>query len=116
MPDQAVSFLAGTAVHPPGGERRATVRYRCRVGNSSRVFLAPNFETKAAVIQNVTANGIGLLLGRPVEPGTLLLVQADGAAGFPFERLACVVHTREQVDGRWLVGCKFAAPLQEDEL
>jgi hypothetical protein len=62
-----------------------------------------------------SAGGIALILTRPFERGTILIVEL---ACNPVEtrRIIEVVHVAPEPDGRWVIGCVFASPLAEDEL
>jgi hypothetical protein len=67
-------------------------------------------------VRDISATGIGLLVSRRFEPGTILVVEMQGDPPVG-ERLllARVVHTTS-AGGEWLVGCEFINPLSDDEL
>jgi hypothetical protein len=70
-----------------------------------------------ATICDVSRTGLGLVLPRRFEPGTVLFVELSLRGGE--ERrplLARVVRAVRQAEGGWLLGCSFASPLGEDEL
>lgn len=70
-----------------------------------------------AKVRNLSAGGLGLILQRPFQPGTVLVVrfkaEDGGAPGVLFAR---VVHIRAYSRTEWLAGCAFASPLVEEEL
>lgn len=63
-----------------------------------------------AKVSNISANGIGLVVSRPVEPGALLNVELHRGDN-SHALLACVVYVKELEDGQWLLGCTFASDL-----
>jgi hypothetical protein len=73
----------------------------------------PETSFRLSLVQNVSANGIGLLLMNPLAPGTLLEIELQGRS--PSTRIARVVHSTKQESG-WLVGCTLNQSLSETEL
>jgi hypothetical protein len=65
-------------------------------------------------IQNLSRGGLGLLLERRFEPGTVLFVELPGSDGRPL--LVRVAHAVRLPRGTWLLGCAFSSKLSEDEL
>jgi hypothetical protein len=97
-------------------ERRASER----LSVSSEVacaFVAPVVETfGAAKIKNISLDGIGLIVGQRVEPGSLLAATLTNAArGFTKTLLIRVAHATPQPGG-CLVGGTFETPLTYQEL
>ncbi len=75
------------------------------------------YEALKVVVVNVSASGIGLLVGRSLPGGAELLLQLDchravGPGPLPLR----VAHITKQAAGEWLVGCQFARPLGPGEL
>jgi PilZ domain len=69
-----------------------------------------------AKIRNLSMEGIGLLVSRRIEPGTLLAVTlSNPARAFAKTVLVRVVHTTPQPGG-CLVGGTFSTPLTYQEL
>jgi hypothetical protein len=61
--------------------------------------------------------GIGLVVNRSFEPGTMLTIELPNVGQSPFFlQLARVIWTKAEADGDWCVGCEFATPLTEDDL
>lgn len=102
---------------PRVAERRATVRYAVNADTSCAPLAArsegPGW---AARVRDISRNGLGLVLDRRFEPGTVITV--DLAFGEDSSRmlLACVVHSVASPEGSWIVGCKLVSPLTGDEL
>lgn len=110
-----------TKSNPAAGlkqERRAAVRHLCNLDTlyqrgGGRLDLV----WWIGLIRNLSAHGVGLLLDRRFEPGTLLTVALHSDSEKYSRTLeACVVHVTRQVEGSWLIGCAFAGQLSEAEL
>jgi hypothetical protein len=70
-----------------------------------------------AEVKDVSSGGIGLLLKRRFEPGTILAVEPQGpTADTPCVLLVRVVHATRQADGVWLLGGRLITDLTEDEV
>jgi c-di-GMP-binding flagellar brake protein YcgR len=70
-----------------------------------------------AKVLDISATGVGLLVERDIENGTLLSVELHNAAGTA-ERtmLACIVHVTRQASSEWALGCNFIRSLSEEDL
>jgi hypothetical protein len=101
---------------PDPKDRRVSERFPVNA-DSSCTFVSPVVEDfGAARIRNISMEGIGLLMLRPVEPGTLLAVSlANPAKGFARTVLVRVMHSTPQPGG-CLVGGTFGTPLTYQEL
>lgn len=106
-----------------GEERRAFPREACYW----RVYALAPFPMTApqkrfvATMRDLSATGVGLLLGQPLDVGNLLIVEVqDPTAKLAVSKIAQVVHVRENPESsrgkRWHAGCEFREPLTEDEL
>jgi hypothetical protein len=80
-------------------------------------FVSPVVEDfGAARIRDVSMNGVGLMLSRRVEPGTLLAVTlANQARGFKKTVTVRVTHATP-MSGCYLVGGTFITPLTYQEM
>jgi hypothetical protein len=98
------------------GERRATERFPAGPGATCE-FVSPVAEDFGpAKIKNVSLEGVGLLLSRPVEAGELLAVTlANPSKGFAKTVLVRVVYAQAQ-HGGCIVGGNFETPLTYEEL
>ena len=105
----------------PRTERRAWVRF----GSEQEVCCLPattsaTDESEAAwlaTVLDVSPCGIGLIMKRRFEPGTLLIVELSAAPNQVTRRLAVrVVHASRDTKGRWVIGCAFASALSPEEL
>src|SRR5262245_46076468 len=69
------------------------------------------------MVQDVSAGGLGMLLARRFEAGTVLTIEFAATATTPARSVAVkVVRVRPEALGHWVHGCAFAAPLKEHEL
>jgi hypothetical protein len=98
-------------------ERRRAERLPCNLGAVCRHY---DRQTDPAVwqtrIRNISLGGFALV-GRRVEPGTLLWVKpSTPEAEYSETWLVRVVQVRSVPEGDWTVGCCLSLPLSEDEL
>jgi len=97
-------------------ERRAEERFPVN-GDAACPFISPVEKNFGAVrIRDVSMSGIGLLLSRRVEPGTLLaLTLTNVARGFTKTVMVQVTHATA-LTGNYLVGGTFTVPLTYQEM
>jgi len=98
-------------------EQRQWQRFNCNLQAYYQLVGDPDNQTAQAQVLNISACGIGLQLGQPLETGSLLsldLLDRDGQ--LVRNILACVVHTALRGTGEVAVGCNFIRELAEDEL
>lgn len=68
-----------------------------------------------AKVRDLSCTGIGLLVNRPIEPGSFLAIRLDDRGGLPL--CAKVVHCTLRSDELgWVVGCTLTRQLTLDEL
>jgi serine/threonine protein kinase len=108
-----------TAVIPrrPAVERRASVRYVSRLKGSCRALASERKWRWNAAVRDVSCGGLGLLLNRRFEPGTVLRVKLANPCS-PRHRvyLVRVVRVQAHSSKTWIVGCVFPRPLSEEEV
>jgi serine/threonine protein kinase len=98
-------------------ERRAAIRYPCKhEGLCSAVGVSGQGSWDVEV-RNISGTGIGLVLDRRFERGTVLALQwrqtIEEVIGTTVAR---VVRTQEQGPGQWLLGCQLARKLDDEDL
>jgi serine/threonine protein kinase len=102
---------------PPADERRRAVRYACNLEGLCSPLGAQTERPWDAAIRNVSVTGVALVLDRRFEPGTLLRVEWQPPTGDgPGSTMAVVVRAQPQEAGQWLLGCRLARPLGDDEV
>jgi hypothetical protein len=67
-------------------------------------------------VQDISRGGLGLIVDRRFEPGTLITVDLPLVPECPRPLLARVVHATAHPEGGWLVGCALFDLLPEEEL
>jgi PilZ domain len=111
--------LTGCTAAParqPKTERRVWVRYPAAVATHCDTN-GPGTPPLAVHIRDVSPQGISLQLGRQLKPGDLVNIDLPGRDGRrPTRVLAYVKHATAQASGGWVVGCVFAAELDEADL
>jgi hypothetical protein len=102
--------------NPPPPERRRAERhdlprvFRCKV-TARGGALGPS-----AAILDLSAQGVGLLIARPLEAGAAVHLRFT-RAGVPSVSVpARVAYCTGDDDGRWLLGCEFDRPLGDAQL
>jgi serine/threonine-protein kinase len=98
-------------------ERRLGDRRPCPHRPRIQVMtLGATIGLKATVV-NLSLNGLGLLLDRPLGVGIDFTFLAPTQTGHvPRELSARVVRGMPQADGRWFVGCRLSAPFSAQEI
>jgi hypothetical protein len=65
-------------------------------------------ELRAGQVQDLSADGIGLVLSRPYCPGAELEVELQDQAGWVQETVRVrVIHASPKPSDHWLVGCSL---------
>jgi hypothetical protein len=102
---------------PDPTDRRRSERFPVNA-DTSCTFVSPVVEDFGpARIKNISTEGIGLLVTRPVEAGALLAVTlSNPARGFTRTILVRVAHVTTQHGGVHLVGGTLSTPLAYDDL
>jgi hypothetical protein len=105
--------VAPTGALEPRTELRAASRSRCGKLVRVRQVTVPPSAFRLSLMQDVSAQGIGLLLTQPLTPGTLLEVEVGHGSAAPW--VARVVHSTKQ-EGGWLIGCTLNHSLSDAEV
>ncbi|MBL8794739.1 MAG: PilZ domain-containing protein [Planctomycetia bacterium] len=105
-----------------GAERRGSVRYPCSAesfstDNSCRPITATKREAWTAIIRDLSTGGMGIIVPRRFEPGTLLTIDLEDAARTSHNSFVVrVMHITQETENSWLLGCAFTSKLSEAEL
>jgi hypothetical protein len=101
---------------PAPCERRSSERHPCGM-DTSCLRPADGENAWDAQVIDISATGVGLLMRRRFEPGTLLSFRLEGrSVGQSYNTLARVIHATRQAAGAWLLGCILLDPLDEPQL
>jgi c-di-GMP-binding flagellar brake protein YcgR len=117
LSDEDLQAFGARRVKHDSDDQRTWMRFACDVQAVCQVVTAPEQGRWPAQVLNISASGVGLLVDRAIETGTLLSVDLHSATG-PGARtiLACVVHVSTQPEGEWALGCNFIRALSEEDL
>jgi Tfp pilus assembly protein PilZ len=103
----------------PRGYQRATIRYRCAPATVGKVLSADDHEFQRAWILDLSLNGIGFEISRPVEVGHPIIITIRALDGATVHELAArVMHCNPvpQQDDSWYIGCELSVTLSADQL
>jgi hypothetical protein len=117
MPDPILSASDPAAPPLVAVERRAAERFGAEALVSCRPLVLSQKETMAALLKDVSTQGVSLILRHRFEPGTMLVVDLSDLTGEPpTPLLARVVHVRAHGAGKWQHGCALQKELNERQL
>jgi len=114
--------MMGAAPQMATTERRASVRYSCDPesfsdDNACRPITATQKDSWSATVRDLSTGGIGLVVSRRFELGTLLIVDLEDAEHTTRSSLLVrVVHIAQDERAAWVLGCAFTHKLSESEL
>jgi len=99
-------------------ERRAAVRYLSQATDwTAEVEVSEKEERWSAVVRDVSATGMGLVVDRLCEPGTFLEVELEGTTRVPIPPLTMkVVHCRKSGAKSYFLGCLLERELSPEEV
>jgi hypothetical protein len=98
-------------------DRRAWLRLPSRLHTVCYPGKTPHADPLPCRVDNISAAGINIVLKRPIEAGTPLVVQLPGyVEGFEASVLTHVNHVRLLNNGEWSLGCTLALELDADTL
>jgi PilZ domain len=97
-------------------ERRTAIRYRAE-SSSPLLAVVQNDHHRPAALHDISAEGVGLLLDRALEPGQVIRVEIHSCAKHCwYLKKARVVHAQQQVVGGWLTGISFLIKFDEADV
>ena len=110
-----------TPPEPPrkrqSAERRAWVRYPPRrLEMLLHLFGVRPAEPRQVRVQDISAQGVGLITNQSFTAGTILVLRFPGTSLEAKPLLVRVKHLRPMPGGEFQVGCTFVVPLSEEQL
>jgi hypothetical protein len=115
MSDHTEHPAAESLPTPSMLDRRQSKRYASQQEVSCR-SAAGGPEGTPAQVKDVSESGVGLLMARRFEPGSLVLLEVQGAtASYPVCVLARVVRVGARKAGQWVIGCSFVDKISAEE-
>jgi len=107
----------GAAKAASRSNRRGIIRYRCAPATVGKVITPGDQVFQRVWIQDLSLQGIGMDLTRPISKGSFILISMKGNDGRRvFELSAKVMHCCALPHDQWHVGCEFITPLTPDDL
>jgi serine/threonine protein kinase len=101
----------------PEAERRGAIRYPCRFDNVYLTAVGKGQSSWNAEVRNISMSGLGLVLARRFERGTILALDWQHAMEeVRGSMMARVIRAQAQGSEGWLLGCQLAQSLEDDEL
>jgi serine/threonine protein kinase len=104
-------------------ERRRSPRHDCTLSTVCELLTSIHSDTSVEMdrwtgkVVNLSVEGIGLLLSRRFEPGTLATVVLESPnRSFQVQRDIRVVRASHERDREWFMGAVFVTPLESEEL
>jgi hypothetical protein len=98
-------------------DRRAHVRYAPAPDTTCQLTAGGNNSIWWASVMDISTGGVGLIVSRRFEPGTLLAIGVENKnREFSHMLVARVIHVRKESASRYILGAKFISPLGDDEL
>ena len=97
-------------------ERRACIRQGCDLRVTCGALNSPPDAFFPGRIQDLSTDGVGLLLDQRTEVHTLSLHLQNAPGNFAVTKLARVKHWRSEGPVQWRLGAAFVKKLTSDEL
>jgi hypothetical protein len=97
-------------------ERRDSQRHACSLEATSQPPEIGETLFWGAVVNDISAGGVGVTLCYPFRPGTYLAVDLQSPGGTLRTLMVRVLHVHDQVDGMWRLGCEFVKPLTQSDM
>lgn len=98
-------------------KRRRSRRFRCGLATLGRVHFPQREESLDAFVYNLSEHGIGLNMSESLPSGQEIIIRIRVEdEPKPYELKARVMHSTQEVDRTWRVGCEFDDPIHPDHL
>ena len=102
------------ANHPQVSDRRAGIRCSCTL--SAVCEPIPAADHFSGTLVNISENGIGLLLDRPVAAGDQVWVVMRAAEDVLLGKMMIrVIRVTAHSNGQWMHGCIFTKEMSDEE-
>jgi hypothetical protein len=108
----------GEAQQLPTGERRSSLRHSFQLKALCQAHACHKGDPwLLGTSQVISSTGVGFILHRRFDPGTLLTIELQRPKRDSWRSLSArVMHATPQPDGNWMLGCTLGAALSEGEL
>jgi hypothetical protein len=110
--------LAAVLAQPPDFERRSAVRHPLHVETQCMLIALVKSDPWLVLVRDMSTTGVGFEFPCPLPTGTFVVLEMPRRTRRDPQKMvrAQVMVSREQEDGGYLIGCTFAAPLNEKEV
>jgi hypothetical protein len=110
--------MDSTPLRPdPADLRRSWARYASARPLPRRLRVVESRQELDGWIEDLSAGGIGLVVGRPLAVGTLLLVELETCPpAAPVQSWAHVLYCRTSADRAYRLGCQFVSLLGQADI
>ncbi|HEX5271165.1 MAG TPA: PilZ domain-containing protein [Gemmataceae bacterium] len=96
--------------------RRAAERHRARPNRPCQFVTWPDCRGRRALVHDVSATGIALLLNEPLEAGRDIMIRLPAVGSSPaYTLFGKVAHAMSAPEG-WRIGCALSRTLSEPEI
>ena len=117
LSEEDLAFFGAKRERHDQDDQRLWKRFPCNVTAAFQLVAADDQTVCPAKVIDISASGVGLLVERMVETGSLLSVELHNSASTTARTmLACVVHVNRQAEDGWALGCNFIRSLGEEDL
>jgi hypothetical protein len=117
LSDEEMAQFGAERVRADKAEERSWVRFPCDLEASYRVVRITERDMSHATVMDISASGVGLLVRRPIDAGSLLSIILMARKGkSSLKMLACVVRATDRPNDERLLGCNFIRELSDREL
>lgn len=115
--DDELAIFGGEKIQGAHGDQRAWIRHPVQGTAEYRVLPSEDETPLTAEVVNLSPAGVGLLVDRQIDPGSVLSLSLHRAKDKPaLSMLASIVYLTDCSDGKWAAGCNFIRELTHEEL
>lgn len=115
--DDELEPFGARRARPSEPDQRGWVRFACDMQATYRQVKASERALSSAKVIDISAAGVGLLVNRQIEIGSLLNMELRGPKGQSFlKMLGCVVRVSQRGPEEWALGCNFIREISDREL
>ena len=117
LSEEELHVFGAERLRPPTPDKRGWVRFTCDMQAMYRPVRMTERKKAPAKVFDISVSGVGLLVQRSLEVGTLLSLELLADEGrSPLKMLACVVRVTPHGDEEWALGCNFIREIGDQEL
>jgi hypothetical protein len=117
LSEEDLQLFGAQRIRPNGGnDIRAWVRFPFDGESIFHSLVTADHEKTRAKVLNISAGGVGLLVARNIEVGTLLNLELSGEGKPKRSFKARVVHVTPKTENQWILGCTFVGELSDEDM